>query len=357
MRTFVFSILFALMLSVPALADEDIIDKTAIEDSAPAEAIETVGGIESVTDTQSALERLWSKVTGEVSDNLSKVLGRAVSVVAVAVICGLLKVFTAEKAVPDWCDLYGCAAISILCLADIGSYISMCRSALEDVSAFSQSLLPALCTLGAGSGAISSATVKYAASALFMDMLLSAAVKLIMPAVLAFLALSVAASAFDSKRLSRLCKLLKKVCVLLMTALAIGFTAYLGISSAITSSADALALRAAKTAISTALPVVGGIVSDAASSVIGSAELLKSTVGVFGMLIIAAICAAPFVILGLNYLAYKAAAAGVSMLGSDRLSALTDSVGDAFGMLLGLVGCAGIMMFISIFSAIKAVSL
>ena len=109
------------MLSVPALADEDIIDKTAIEDSAPAEAIETVGGIESVTDTQSALERLWSKVTGEVSDNLSKVLGRAVSVVAVAVICGLLKVFTAEKAVPDWCDLCGCAAISILCLADIGS--------------------------------------------------------------------------------------------------------------------------------------------------------------------------------------------------------------------------------------------
>ena len=75
------------------------------------------------------------------------------------------------------------------------------------------------------------------------------------------------------------------------------------------------------------------------------------------MLIIAAICAAPFVILGLNYLLYKAAAAGVSMLGSDRVSALTDSVGDAFGMLLGLVGCAGIMMFISIFSAIKAVSL
>lgn len=58
MRTFVFSILFALMLSVPALADEDIIDKTAIEDSAPAEAIETVGGIESVTDTQSALEQI-----------------------------------------------------------------------------------------------------------------------------------------------------------------------------------------------------------------------------------------------------------------------------------------------------------
>lgn len=357
MRTVMLCLLLALMLSAPALADEDMIDKTAIEESAPEAAIETVGGIDSAADTQSALERLRDSVSEAVSQNFAKLAGKAISVLIIAVLCGLLKVFADGRTVPDWCDLCGCAAISVVCLGDLGSYIGMCRSALEDVSAFSQALLPTLCTLGAGSGAISSSTVKYAASALFMDMLLSAAVRLVMPTVLAFLAVSVAASAFDSKKLSRLCKLLKKVCVLLMTALAIGFTAYLGISSAISASADALALRAAKTAISTALPVVGGIVSDAAASVIGSAELLKSTVGVFGMLIIGAICAAPFAILGLNYLAYKAAAAGVAVFGSERLSSLTDSIGDAFGMLLGLVGCAGIMMFISIFSAIKAVSI
>lgn len=353
-KLLLFLALFSMLLSFSANAD-GIIDETELSDAAPKGVSEAIGGIDGAADTESALSKLWDELVQTVSDSLSSVLCRALSVIAVAVICGILTVFREGERVPDWIELSGCAAISVICLADLGSYISMCRDALNDISVFSQSLLPALCTLSAASGALTSAGVKYAASALFMDMFITAATELILPVILAFTALSAAAAAFDGSSLAKLCKVMKKLCVIMMTLLATGFTAYLGISGTISGTADAMTVKAAKTAISTALPVVGSVVSDAASSVLGGIELLKSTVGVFGMLVVAFVCIVPFAVLGINYLVFKLAAACVSMLSGERLSRLTNAVSDSFGMLLGLLGCAGLMMFVSIISTIKAV--
>lgn len=354
-KTIVFMLIFALIISVPAKADEEIVDREAIENAAPDEASRLLGGIDDAANTESALASLWESFIDSVENSVSDVLLRAFGLIAVSLICGVLSVFREGRVVPDWIELSGCAAISLLCLGDIGAYMRMCENALNDISSFSQTLLPSLCTLAAASGAISSAAVKYAASAFFMDIFITAAQGLIAPLIFAFIAVSLAGAAFGGAALSRLAKLLKRICVIGMTLLASGFTAYLGISSAISGAGDALTLKLTKTALSTALPVVGSVVSDAASSFIGGLELLKSSVGVFGMLVVAFICAAPFAALGLNYLAYKLASAAVSMISGERLSKLTDAFGDAFGMMLGLVGCSGIMMFISIISAIKAV--
>lgn len=354
-RIVFFILLFSALLSLTAYADGDIIDEYELEESVSDDILEDIGGIDGAANTDSALSKLWDKVIHSIKSSIGAVLWRALAVIAVGAICGILTVFREGRSVSDWISLSGCAAIGVLCLGDLGSYISICKETLYDISAFSDALLPAMCTLSAASGALSSASVKYAASALFMDMLIAAATKIILPLILAFTALSLAASAFDNGSIRKLCKLLKRLCVILMTVLAMGFTAYLSISGTISSSADALTLKAAKTAISTVLPVVGSVISDAASGVLGGAELLKSTVGVFGMLAVMFICVAPFAVLGVSYLAFKLAAVGVSILGGERLSSLTDAIGDAFGMLLGLIGCAGLMMFISILSLIKAV--
>ena len=53
----------------------------------------------------------------------------------------------------------------------------------------------------------------------------------------------------------------------------------------------------------------------------------------------------------------KAAAAASDMIPNGRLSGLISSVATAMGLLLGLLGCCGIMLFISIMAGIKAVNL
>lgn len=69
---------------------------------------------------------------------------------------------------------------------------------------------------------------------------------------------------------------------------------YLTASGAIAGSADAAAVKAAKMTISRAIPVVGGILSDAAETVLAGAGVLRGTVGVVGMLVVLAICLTPF---------------------------------------------------------------
>ena len=65
---------------------------------------------------------------------------------------------------------------------------------------------------------------------------------------------------------------------------------------------------------------------------------------------------APFAALSVKLLVFRAAAAAADMLPGSRLSALINDVGTALGMLLGLVGCCGIMLFIAIMSGIKVVT-
>ena len=55
------------------------------------------------------------------------------------------------------------------------------------------------------------------------------------------------------------------------------------------------------------------------------------------------------------FLTVLSAGAFTSTLRLPQIAALTQSIGTAFGMLLGLVGCCGVMMFISLISCMRAV--
>ena len=74
-------------------------------------------------------------------------------------------------------------------------------------------------------------------------------------------------------------------------------------------------------------------------------------------LAVCALCAGPFALLSVKMLVLKAVAAATDMVPNGRLSSLISSVAAAMGLLLGLLGCCGIMLFISIMAGIKAVSL
>ena len=61
-------------------------------------------------------------------------------------------------------------------------------------------------------------------------------------------------------------------------------------------SSDEAAVNAAKSTLSAAIPVVGGIASDASEAVLQSAKLLRATAGTFGILAVLAMVLVPFMI-------------------------------------------------------------
>ena len=351
MRKIVLILVILIVLTVPAAA-EDLIDSDELKNAVP----DSVQAIVS-DDTDLSLENIWSEIKSDSLSAFTQCAKRAVSIIAVALICGVLNVFEISDGTPDYVGLCGCAAIALICVGDMGSYIDTAMEALNSLDVFSKAILPAMCTACAACGAVNAAAAKYAASALLMDVFLTVVKNFVVPLIYAYLALIIAQAAFENKSLEGVGKLLKCGCTSLMTVLTLAFTAYLSISSAITSSTDAVTTKVAKTAISAALPVVGGIISDAASSVVAGAEIIKNTAGVFGLLAVLGICAAPFALLGINFLVYKATAVGVSAISGQRMTNMVSGIGSAFGMLLAVLGCCGIFIFISIMSCIKAVSI
>lgn len=358
MKKIIIIIAAALFLSTPCYAESELVlDTSELERAIPDYAIEILesSNPDSYDDIEGKSQKILGALSFELKSEYKPALRRGLYLLVISLVCSIFEIFSSEKA-PLYIKLCGCCAVSLVCAGGLGSYIKLGTDTLSAISEFSNALLPTLCTAGIICGTPASSAASYAASALFMDILVYVSKNIVLPLVLVYTALIIASAAFNSKALGSVCNLLKWLCISLMTLLTLTFTAYISISSAVASGGDAVASKLAKTAISGALPVVGGIISDAASALVAGAELMRSLVGVLGLFVVLAICVAPFAILGINYLILKAAAAVVGTLNSDSISALIKGFGSSLGMILALTGSAGIMTFISIISCIKAVN-
>ena len=95
--------------------------------------------------------------------------------------------------------------------------------------------------------------------------------------------------------------------------------------------ADAATVKAAKFTISNLVPVVGGVISDTAETLLAGASVLRNAAGVFGMLAVLGICVVPFLNLGVHYLMYKCTAAlAATASGNGRITGLIESLGAAY---------------------------
>ena len=239
--------------------------------------------------------------------------------------------------------LAGALAVTGACTVNLQAMIALARETIGEVSAFSELLLPVLSSVIAASGAATSAGVLYAGSALFMNVLLTLITRLLIPLVYAFCALAAAQCATGEKLLARLRELLGWIISVSLKGVMYVFTAYLTVSGIVSGTADAAGVKAAKAAFSAALPVVGGIVSDATESVLAGAQALKASVGAFGLLALLAMGLLPFLRIALQYLALKVAAAAGGLTGEDRLPVLLGHLSTAMGYMLAMTGC-GVLM-------------
>ena len=127
------------------------------------------------------------------------------------------------------------------------------------------------------------------------------------------------------------------------------------LTGVITGAADAAAVKATKAAVSGMIPVVGSIISDASETLLASASLLKSSVGVFGMIAVLATCLLPFLRVGIQYLLLKVTAAVSGTVGIKSHVKLLKSCASAMGYLLAMCGTSGLLLLISSVCFMKVV--
>ena len=254
-------------------------------------------------------------------------------------------------------SLAGTLAVTAVAVADVNALLGMGTGAIARMASFANVLLPTAAALTAATGAVTGAAARQLAAALFSDLLVNLIHGLLVPLLYGYIAASAAQAAVGEDRLKRLADLLKWTVTTILTVVTMAFVGYLTASGVVAGTADAAAVKAAKFAISGAVPVVGGILSDAAETVLASAGILKGTVGVFGMVTILGICLIPLLQLAVHYLAYKLTAALAAALGDGPVCGLVDRLGGAFGLVLGMTGACCLLLLIALVSCVSVAAL
>lgn len=350
-KTIIFCIL-ALLCAVPACAAELSIpglDRVWEE----AEGY----GVSEDSSLDEGLSNLFDRALEQAGGLFRAGLATAARLAAVVLLCSLAQsVGESGEGGLQAVSIAGALSITALTMTDMAVMIGMGRDTLGKMEGFSGLLLPVMSVLTAATGGITGAAVRQGATVLFSQMLITAMDRLLIPLVYAYVAASCAYAAVGNPGLKRTAGLLKGTITFVLTALLLAFVGYLTASGAIAGSVDAAAVKAAKLAISRAIPVVGGILADASESVLAGAGALRGTVGAAGLLVVLAICLTPFLRLALQYLLYKGTAALCATVAQPRLAALIDDIGAAFGLVLGMTGAGALVLLVSLVSAVAAVA-
>lgn len=249
--------------------------------------------------------------------------------------------------------LVGALAVAMVSVADMNTLVGLGRDSVDHMSMFSKVLLPTMATVTAISGAPAGAATRQLVTMLFSDFLLTLIDRLLLPLVYIYIAALTAYAAIGNEGLKRVAGAIKWAVTTVLTVVLLAFVGYLSVSGVIAGSADAVSIKAAKFAMSSMVPVVGGIISDAAETVLAGAGILRSAVGVFGMLTIIAMCVTPFIYLGIHYLAYKCAAVLAATVSGDRVTNLIDGIGGAFGLVLGMTGACALLLLVALVSSVS----
>ena len=248
-------------------------------------------------------------------------------------------------------------AITSVAVNDAKTLIGFGSEMIREIEAFTKVLLPTMAAVTAASGSPAAAAAKQLAAMLFSDVLVSLIHRFLLPLVYTYIAVCTAHAALGNEGLKRIAGTLKWVVTSVLTMLLIAFVGYLSVSGVIAGTTDAITLKAAKFTVSSVVPVVGGILSDAAETVLVGAGMLKNSVGVFGMLVVLGMSIVPFLQLGIHYLAYKMTATLTATVADSRISGLIDGISSAFGLVLGMCGACALLLLISMISAIKVTGL
>lgn len=347
-----------LALAAPIYAEDLPLDVSAAEEELPADVREITGSLvtDGSYDVGGAIGRFVDRAKRQAADRLKDEARDVVRIMMIAVICTIAESLCQEGRIREVVSLCACAATAIAVTGSIDSFAGQMIETIRTLGSYAGTVLPVVYTAAAVSGAVVSSGARYAAVLLCLNILMDLLLRLAVPLIYAFLALCLSRSMYPNPVLNTAVSVVKWCTITGMTVLTTVISVYIGFTGSLTAGADAITVKGGKMVISNALPVVGGILSDAASVVLASASVIKNSAGIYALVGICALCLSPFLAIGVKMLLFRLCATVASAIEGKRLAMLLGDLSTALGMMLGVLGCMAIMLFISLMAAIKTVS-
>ncbi len=228
---------------------------------------------------QTVFRLLWDMIKCNVTEPLKALLKTTGIVLAVSVCSGFFPDDEKSKSVLNL--VCGCVTV----IGIFASAVNSIKSAVSVIGVcadFEKALIPVLAGVVTASGNPSLALGFKGAAFAAAEFIEALADNFAIPLIGISGALGITGAMLPTLRLSAISEIIRKTMITVLTSAAGLFTGFLSLKSVLSSAADGLVAKGVKMA-SSFVPVVGGALGEAYSSVTASISLLKSTIGIYAI--------------------------------------------------------------------------
>ncbi len=238
------------------------------------------------------------------------------------------------------CDYATLLSVSGVVYSVLGSLFTMAGEALSGLTAYLAALLPVTSAVLVSGGTPTAAAASAAAFSLFLSCVELLSSQVLFPFLQVSFALCFAGALPGAVDLSPLSSLVKNTAAVLLAFLytALGFL--VGMQSAVSAEADTFFYRTIRFASGVFIPVVGGMLGEAARTVAGGIGVIRGTVGTVGVVVTLALLLPPLLVVIAHRFLLSLSAALAKMLGCSREAALLTDLGGVLGLLFGTLAGA-----------------
>ncbi len=306
-------------------------------------------------EADSFAQGLWNVLLaslGALDEGFAQALEGCGALVAVVLLCGLARQLGASG---NALELAGTLAVGGTLLSGGSSMLHLGLETVQQISGYGKLLLPVMTGAMAAQGGVTASAALYAGTAFFDSLLASLLSRFMVPVIWLFLGLSVAWGALGEPMLQALRDTAAWVAGWMLKATLYVFLGYMTITGAVSGSADATAVKAARLTISGVVPVVGGMLSDATESVLAGIGMLRSAMGVYGLWTVLALMLTPFLRIGLQYLLLKAVSILCIGLEPKGAGQVIGDFATAMGLVLAMIGTQTVLVLLATVCMMKGV--
>lgn len=282
-----------------------------------------------------ALKGAWELLKGKASAPLRMLCG----------LCGVVLLCALAESLAEAGSLKtALSAVGALCGAGIAAsaMYEMLQDSLAAISAAANFMLvfiPVLTGISAALGHTLTAAAVNSAILGGTQLFSQLAANFLAPFCGAILGVSTAGAVSPQLKLDKLAEVIKKLVVWGLSLVMTIFMGVLSLQTAVSAASDNAAIKAAKFVVSQGVPLVGGTVSDAVNTLHSGIAIVKSGVGVYGIIAVA-VMILPVLASLVCYKAATLAAEGLAeVFGQKELAALFKSFGAVVTIITAIVIC------------------
>lgn len=237
---------------------------------------------------KSVFEHIWNIITQK-SDGPIKT---GIIVIVFILLASFFRSFSTEINKSDLTETFSTVStliISIFLTYNLTDCIALCCSTIKLCSDFSFAFFPAFCIIVSTSGAAMTSFSVNTTLLILAQSLNYISELIFIPITNCFLALGICSGIRRELNLSGTINMLKRLITTAISTVSAIFVSILSVKTAVASKADALGLRSVRFAINSVVPVIGSSISEGLLSIQSYSSLIKTSVGVVGIIAVISI--------------------------------------------------------------------